>query len=92
MKERVLKIQVMKTRALRDSKRRNEVNSSKFNNRAKYDIIVNTVALLEPFGNETGLVAIYRAINFSLDFIYPFAVNEISITLQRYQVPCFIVH
>jgi hypothetical protein len=82
----------MKAPITRDSNRKNQLNSSSFNNRTKSIIIINTIALFKSLGHQTCLISINSAIRFSLDFVNPFTINDISSLSSRNKMPCLVGH
>jgi hypothetical protein len=59
------------------------MNSSKLDNRNECVIITNTISLFESFSHQTCFIAINGSINFTLDFIDPFAINKITASRWR---------
>jgi hypothetical protein len=90
MKERILHIQLTKNLILRDGKRQDQSNRSRFYNQTKSVIIVDSKMLLEAFGHQQCFMPIHRRIGFVLDLVYPLAIYEISVGLWRNYLSCFI--
>jgi hypothetical protein len=92
MEKRVLHIQLMKTPALRDCNRENQVNSDKLNHRTECIIIINTIVMFETHGYKVSFVAVIGAISLTLDFINPLAINQIMTCLKRNQMLGIFLH
>jgi hypothetical protein len=71
MEQSVLNIQLMQRPTSRNCQRKEEPNSGMLDNGSKGILIVKTIALLEPFGNKTRLIALNGPTYMFLHFEHP---------------------
>jgi hypothetical protein len=78
VKKGILDIQLSRLPSMSKSHGEQNANGSWLDNRTERVLVVKTIALFEPFGNESCLVSLYAAIRLVLDFEHPLAVNNIG--------------
>ncbi|KAF5959216.1 hypothetical protein HYC85_000425 [Camellia sinensis] len=82
LSEMPIKKSILNIRLIRRPRRNSSdidqcTDSSHLGNRSKCLLIINTILLRETSGNQTCFVALKRPIRMSLDFVDPFATNQL---------------
>ena len=76
--------------AFADGKGQKKANGSGFDDEAEGFVVVNTFVLVKTFSNEAGFVLVRNAVRSGLEFINPFASDDMAIHGSRNKLPYLI--
>ncbi|GMP48701.1 hypothetical protein CsSME_00015967 [Camellia sinensis var. sinensis] len=87
IKKSIFDIHLKKRPMANSSDRYQSTESIHLGDRGKGLLIINTILLGKTLGNQVSLVKLKRTIRMSLNFVDPFATNQILTNRQRKQLP-----
>jgi len=73
-----------------NNKRKNEMDCSRFNNKTKSPMVINTCLLVNTLGSQSSFISLHGAIRFLLNSINPLTTNQVVRQLRWCHVPCII--
>ena len=73
-----------------DGKGQEKANDGGFDDGAEGFVVVYAFVLMETFNNETSFVMVRNPIKTGLEFINPFASDDMTIEGSRNNLPCLI--